>query len=1150
MAASDLVASAIQWIGSLLVQEATILFEVADQVRGLQEDLELMQQYLQDADAKQDMKEIRTLVRQIRKLAYDAEDVIDTYILEVEGKADVLGKKGWFMKFACFLHTAPQTYSIGKQIQLMQSNVKRITDSLVDSGVRRITKVGEDLRSSSNRERCSKQKSRSYPYDDDGEFIVGLEKDINILVQVLMGEGETQVKFVSIVGMGGSGKTTLARKLYNHPYTKECFDCCVWVCISQEWSTRHVLSEILRKVSSPMEISKLNATSSMDELVDKLRSILEKKSYFVVLDDVWRKEALEEILPALPHISDNKGSKIIITTRNQEVVQFQNLQRHLYVHEPRPLNKDESWELFCKIACNYHTNCNNASYENLGKEMLKKCDGLPLAIVALAGILNTKRSIGEWQQVSEVVRSKVMEGKCTHMYGKVGDMLALSYDDLPCDLKPCFLHLGVFPEDCQIPAGMLTRMWIAEGLVTAIDEMTLEDVAMQRLEELSHRFMIQIVRTNFKGAIKAIHMHDLLRELCVRKAKEQNFLQVNAHITNFASNGASAMAFQSRRAALHSSTCFPTQASNLRSLVLLTRSTVMHSAYVSKETLDLGVLHQNFKLLRLLNLWGIKTTTGALPTQIGSLVHLRYLGIRASNITELPMSIGNLRNLLTLDYRNIDSDDDVKVPNVLYKLTQLRHLFLPMKCPWILKELQLSALKNLQILWGVKCVGGDWFSREMPKLSMTLKKLKVFVSTEKDLDAIFSCPSLKFDRLHTFHCEWESSIALCVNRVFSHNQHLNKLVLVGKIRLQNPTLMLPSNLLVLELIDSVLENVDLILVAGALAHLKLLRLSNSYTGTAFTCNPGSFPQLEELYLDNLQNLSTWRIEEGAMSILKKLEILSCRKLQFPQGLAFVTTLQQLEFFGVPPEFSKQAKVYGWSQERIRLPHNFEAIVEQFDPPFDISSIHKLYERLTTGIFLDNTKKKFWILKEEDNQYNCFMVYATDLSLAAEHDIDGLPVWNTGHEIDETTSYLYSSTSKLQWKWTEIEERDGPLIKVANLKAEVLVIDVRGRFDTNNLSPHVTYTFSFVFMLDVSEWVGMIHVKTQLRLADGSSLQQSRTLNGKPRNEWLKVSTVEFETHPKNIGEAEFSLCCQWGDYTYVAFVVKGVVIEPKLQSSN
>lgn len=384
------------------------------------------------------------------------------------------------------------------------------------------------IRSSSLRDKNWKQNRRSYPYEDDKEkYVIGLEEDIKKLVELLMGEGKSHVHVLSIAGMGGSGKTTLARKLYNHPNAKEYFNCMAWVFISQEWSTRNILSQILRKIRGLKETNRLHARLSLKELMDRVRNTLKDKSFLVVLDDLWTREALEEILPALPWENTKWGSKIIITTRNREISQLPNLQQYLYIHEPQALSEEDSWVLFSKIAFNCQTtNCNTETFERLGKDMLKKCGGLPLAIVALAEILSQRGSIEEWHHVNDSVLSKVMEHTCTSMYGNVQDSLALSYDDLPEALHPCFLYLSLFPEKCEISVGMLSRMWIAEDLVSTQEEMSAEDVAMQCLKELNCRFMIQVVRTNFEGAMKTIHLHHLLYEICVIKAKQRSFLQI------------------------------------------------------------------------------------------------------------------------------------------------------------------------------------------------------------------------------------------------------------------------------------------------------------------------------------------------------------------------------------------------------------------------------------------------------------------------------------------------------------------------------------------------------------------------------------------------------------------------------------------------
>ncbi|XP_074291996.1 putative disease resistance protein At1g50180 [Silene latifolia] len=1148
MAASD-VASAVQLIGTLLIQEANSLYGLETQIQGLQEELEFMQQYLQDADARQEDREICALVRQVRKLAYDAEDVIDTYILKVRQS-----NRNWLMKFAYLMYKFPQIYEVREQIQILQTSLKRVGDKLNSHGVRRIT----------NLQRCPvpredgyrRQRPLSYPYEDsEGELVVGMEEDIRKLVDMVMGEGRTQVGVVSIVGMGGSGKSTLARKIYNHPYAKECFDCSAWIFISQEWSTQHILSEILRKVGGPEKTTtKRQITLSVEELVDKLRCILQKKSYLVVLDDVWSREVLEEILPALPRgESVNKGSKIIITTRNREINQFRvSHQEHLCVHEPQPLSEESSWELFSKISLGHRKNYDEESFKSVGKDMLRKCDGLPLAIVALAGILNTRTTIGEWHRVGEAVRSRIMDGRCGNVYGRVGELLALSYDDLPYDLKPCFLYMGVFPEDSQISVGMLTRMWIAEGLVsTQHSEMSLEDVALQRVEELSHRFMIQVVRTNYEGVIKAIRLHDLLRDLSVQKAKEQSFLQIYTPFSNSDSSRVSTFAIQPRRAAVYSSTALPEHIPQLRSLILPTRSSISHSSSSCKEALNFKFVSQNFKLLRVLSIWGIKTVGGILPKQIGRLLHLRYLEIRATNITVLPSSIGILSNLLTLDYRDIDLQnkehkENVKIliPNVFQGLVLLRHLFLPTEYPWSVQELNLSNMRNLQTLWGLR-LDNTRSVQELPKLSTSLKKLNVIMSSKNELKAAFHCPSLLDDVLHTFRIELRDGLALRSVKPLHLQKRLLKLTVIGEVQM-NLMLILPVNLVRLELKDSMIKDTDPMDALGALAHLKQLCLSNAYVGTTLSCKSGSFPQLEELNVENFPILNTWMIEKGAMPCLKKLDISRCWCLSsVPQGLDLVTTLEQLEFFDMPHAFLGQAIKYGWAPQKLMLPQNFASIIKHSDSPVDSSSIRKLYEQLSHGIFLNNKTKKYWVTKKHGRYLNSFMVYAPGLCARSENH----------HKCNEM-----GDCPNVEYKEVIESLADGTCVTVAKLKPLISpgYSKVVGKFDLSNLSFETTYEINWIFMFENPERSGKkiegmypdlmdLGMITYTEL-DGRELHEHLINNVRP-NKWTRIPGGVLETQSTMKGEVELSLSYKKG-IGFSDLVIKGVMIQPKSQSTR
>ncbi|GAB2228509.1 hypothetical protein Droror1_Dr00022630 [Drosera rotundifolia] len=257
-----------------------------------------------------------------------------------------------------------------------------------------------------------------------------------------------------------------------------------------------------------------------------------------------------------------------------------------------------------------------------------------------------------------------------------------------------------------------------------------------------------------------------------------------------------------------------------------------------RAKMTLEPVYKNYKLIRVLNLVGIDTSEcdSTLPAQIGNLIHLRYLGIKSTNIGELPELIGNLRNLLTLDYRGIEGyHSHPIVPNVIWKMERLRHLYLPDNMA-SRRELNLDTVKNLQTLWAAG--GGDWLLKEMPNLSQKVQKLHIGgISSNEQLEAVFRCPSIASDHLHKLYADW-----------------------LGQ--------------------GIKLENMEQISGCNRLYKLGLR---------------GEFPQLEQLGISDLPNLEEWTVEKGAMPRLRKLSIWQCDKLKdLSQALEFIHTLHELK----------------------------------------------------------------------------------------------------------------------------------------------------------------------------------------------------------------------------------------------------------------
>ncbi|XP_021727474.1 putative disease resistance protein At1g50180 [Chenopodium quinoa] len=613
----------------------------------------------------------------------------------------------------------------------------------------------------------------------DDDFVIGIDEDVDRLIKLLVGKvddhghsrcptSSQQVDVLAIVGMGGSGKTTIARNIYKHQKITKHFKKQAWVPLSKEWewSPYHekvLMSELLRQLAASGTGNKLlggvastiiydheQANDESNEVFmltkSRLQYLMSKITCLIVLDDVWHWEYFQKILHNLLISEDESssvfttaGTKIVITTR-QHLQLSADTNLNWQCHYTRFLSDEDSWKLFNEMTKSSKRELAK-EHRGLAMEMLGTCKGLPLAIVALGRLLKIKDTIQEWERVFSHLDGE--EG--THLYRPVNDILALSYDELPYYLKPCFLYLGLLAEDSTISAGSLKRMWIAEGFVkpqTKINE-TPEDAANRLLQELVEHTMVQVVTKTYAGKVKTLRVHDIMRDLCILKAQELDFLTIFASDADQGTGTHS-----SRRAAINFSKCSkPLSADNshLRSLLLFVQFSAgvgvgKHVSRVSRQgKLDLALVCEKFKLLRVLDIIGVKTLDSTMPKEIGNLIHLRYLRVRSTNIRELPKSIGKLRKLLTLDYWDTSAhNNEVIIPNVLSKLERLRHLFLPGDSTSnTLEDLKLDTLKELQTL---KCLR-HLTLREIPKMESLPEGLK-HVQSLRSL-WISACPALK-----------------------------------------------------------------------------------------------------------------------------------------------------------------------------------------------------------------------------------------------------------------------------------------------------------------------------------------------------------------------------------------------------------------------
>ncbi|XP_049391741.1 putative late blight resistance protein homolog R1A-10 [Solanum stenotomum] len=709
------------------------------------------------------------------------------------------------------------------------------------------------------------------------EVTVVHEEDEAWIIDQLLDEHESKLDVISIVGMPGVSKTTLANKVYNNTLVASHFNVRAWCTVSQKYNKSKVLREILQQVTGS------EGKESDDDFAEKLRRALYDKRYLIVLDDVWDIATGEMLIACFPKVK--RGNRIILTSRSDKVglqVKFRSDPLHL-----QPLTPEKSWELFEKRV--FGKGSCPAELSDVGHQIVEKCQGLPMALVLIAGVIVRERKGKEkdlWLKIQHNLDSFVFANINLEMM----KVMQLSYDHLPYHLKPLLLYFARDRKSKRTPVSKLMQLWIAEGLVD-------HDISFKSsLEEATQSYLDALISSNlimvdyrlfnlkevkpFSDIIKVCYVHDVVHDFCSVKAKKEKFLKlINPGARFHASD------FLHHRLTIH------TEAGELHKKCVLFNSKKCSAGSKHLISLKVGgsILKSNyichtrpFGLVRVLQLNSI-ILGDHLVEEIGSLFHLRFLKIWTLDVKAIPLSWLNLQNLETLlistHYNSI-----VLLPR-LFKLSKLKHVKID-KSSFFEEEMDADNIKH------------------QPKLEHLTSLSKVVISyTEATSDALE-----KFPNLQHLHCTIEEPQSSPTHDDwFPKLDVLNKLEsLIAIYRCYEYSVLIrepneyhfPSSLKELRL-NLFHMRPALLLAITALPQLEILVIIHSYfVEDKWDASEDIYQSLKTLTLREV-SLSEWQVDKETFPRLEELILEYCEEFtKIPCEFGDIDTLKFIHLTNV------------------------------------------------------------------------------------------------------------------------------------------------------------------------------------------------------------------------------------------------------------
>nr|KYP54956.1 Putative disease resistance protein RGA1 [Cajanus cajan] len=604
----------LQKLSSFAQEEFGVIWNLQDDVQRMRSTVSAIKAVLLDAEAKTNNLQISNWLEELKDVLYDADDLLDDLSTEALKRKLMVGN------------------SILREVQIFFSFSNQIVYGLkLGHGMKAIQKRLEDIAKIKITLQLTdrpletpiayREQRQTYSFVSKDE-VIGREEEKEFLKSYLLDTNETvNVSVVPIIGIGGLGKTTLAQLVYNDNAVQRYFQQTMWVCVSEEFDIRKIAQKMIGS----------DKDSEIEQVQQDLRNKIRRKKYLLVLDDVWNedRELWLKLMSLL--MEGGKGSIIIVTTRSRTVAKIMGTLPPFFL---KGLDLERSWKLFSRVAFDGGEEPNDRELLAIGRGIVKRCAGVPLAIRTIGSLLYS-RNLGQsdWLYFKEVEFSKIDQQK-----DKIFAILKLSYDHLPSFLKNCFAYCSLFPKGFKFDKKTLIQLWVAEGFIQpSNDNRCEEDVGHEYFMNLLSMSLFQDVTIDDYGDVSTCKMHDLIHDLA-QLVVGKEYAMVEGKKGNIGNR----IRYLSSRTLSHFAQT-PSSSHKLRTFIILGQQ-----LYGSK---CLDLLHFHFflslKCLRVLTLCGLDIVT--IPTSIKELKHLRYLDLSKNHfLLNLPPDVSSLHNLQTL----------------------------------------------------------------------------------------------------------------------------------------------------------------------------------------------------------------------------------------------------------------------------------------------------------------------------------------------------------------------------------------------------------------------------------------------------------------------------------------------------------------------